>query len=316
MVWPPRSTDPSTPLSAGGLPVSGSVKSAVLYACESSADKSLAALDGLTHTAEERGYVVRASVADTANTRMSLRERLGWRKLAPFLGTADGSVLFVRSRAELEWDDMHRADALSWLAEHRVSVTASEPAPWERADWLRAWTRTDLPGALGSEALRPTGSPSAPGLCCAVFPALKSYAPTVRRLCGHFLRAWESTLTGQDLDLLLVAVNELVINAIKHGSNPGDLVTLTLECNEQGLCVGVEDGSAAPPHLGRAGDDDECGRGLSLVQQIGDNWGYIPRLDRSGKRVWMNVLHQRSLVRFSSQPHPDRATSLSLQSPY
>ncbi|MFI1013030.1 ATP-binding protein [Streptomyces sp. NPDC020965] len=275
----------------------------------------MAALDGLTRAAKERGYAVRATVADIANTRMALRERPGWQKLAPFLSTAKGGMLFVRSRAELGWDDAHRADVLGWLAEHRVSVTASEPASWETADWLRVWTRTNLPCALGGGVSCPAGSPPPPGLCCAVFPALEAHAPTVRRLSGHFLRAWESMLTGHDLDLLLVAVNELVINAIKHGSRPGDLITLTLECDERALHVGVEDGSAEPPCLGRAGDDDDCGRGLPLVQQIGDGWGYIPHLGRSGKRVWMNVLHQRSLVHPLPPRCPDRASSLSFQSP-
>ncbi|MGW1976548.1 ATP-binding protein [Streptomyces sp. NPDC001889] len=264
--------------------MSAALKTAVLYACGSDATATVAALDSLARTAAERGYTVRAAASDVAGPRVVLGDRRGWSSIAPFL-KGGGSALFVRSREELGADEARRAPVLAWLEEQRVTVTAAEPAAWETDDWCRIWERSDVAGALGG-----VGDPSV-GMCCAVFPALAVHAPLARRLARKFLRSWEPVLAGQgvDLDLLLLAVDELVTNALTHGSAPGDLIALTLECDRRVLCVGVEDRSPDPPCLRRPGDADTGGRGLPLVQRIAPDWGYARHHNRPGKRVWVRV---------------------------
>ncbi|MFI1868886.1 ATP-binding protein [Streptomyces jumonjinensis] len=269
------------------------VRTAVLYSCEPDAAASMAALDQLARAAGDRGYTVRAAVADTAARDVTLEKRRGWRKIAPLLHTGD-SALFVRSRVDLGCSADHRAQGLGRLDESRVTATA--PAPWEMRDWLRTWSRPEQPAARAESGQPP------PGMCCAVFPALEAHAPTVRALARRFLRSWEPVLARQDPDLLLVAVNELVANAIEHGSAPGDLIVLTLECDRRALCVGVEDRSPDPPRLRRPSNADDGGRGLRLVQQVTRDWGYVRRLDQCGKRVWMNV-------RLQQRPHTPVLTS-------
>ncbi|MFC9279843.1 SpoIIE family protein phosphatase [Streptomyces collinus] len=75
-------------------------------------------------------------------------------------------------------------------------------------------------------------------------------------------------------------VSELVTNAVRYGRAPIRLRmilqdTLTLE---------VSDGSSTAPHLRRARNTDEGGRGLFLIAQLAQRWG--TRHTREGKVIW------------------------------
>lgn len=95
------------------------------------------------------------------------------------------------------------------------------------------------------------------------------------------------------LDDALLLISELVTNSILHGGPP---IVLAIECEEEGLHVRVRDGSPVAPVQRTATEDDESGRGISLVQLISDTWGVEPVADRlgSGKEIWFELRTKRS----------------------
>ncbi|MFD3695348.1 SpoIIE family protein phosphatase [Streptomyces sp. NPDC058646] len=77
-----------------------------------------------------------------------------------------------------------------------------------------------------------------------------------------------------------LVVSELVTNAVRYGSPP---VRLRL-IRDRALICEVSDGSSTSPHVRRALETDEGGRGLFMVAQLAQLWGtrYHPR----GKTIW------------------------------
>ncbi|MEU0602796.1 SpoIIE family protein phosphatase [Streptomyces sp. NPDC006393] len=76
-------------------------------------------------------------------------------------------------------------------------------------------------------------------------------------------------------------VSELVTNAIRYGSAP---IRLRLIRHDVLTCE-VVDGSSTSPRLRHARTTDEGGRGLFLVAQASQRWGY--RYTSSGKTIWV-----------------------------
>ncbi|MFE1326592.1 SpoIIE family protein phosphatase [Streptomyces sp. NPDC058735] len=94
-----------------------------------------------------------------------------------------------------------------------------------------------------------------------------------------------------------LTVSELLTNALRHGSEPISLRLL----RDRTLICEVADGSSTSPHLRRAADTDEGGRGLFLVAQLVQRWGtrYTPR----GKVIWT----EQSLAPVPPKPSPASA---------
>src|SRR3954447_549368 len=90
------------------------------------------------------------------------------------------------------------------------------------------------------------------------------------------------------LDDALLLISELVTNSVLHGGPP---IVLAIECDGDGLQVRVRDGSPALPVPPAPRDDDESGRGLSLVELLTDTWGIEPVTDEHGpgKQVWFEL---------------------------
>ncbi|MEV4939731.1 SpoIIE family protein phosphatase [Streptomyces zaomyceticus] len=100
---------------------------------------------------------------------------------------------------------------------------------------------------------------------------------TVRRECARRLAEWDLEEISFATELIL---SELITNAIRYGTQPVRvrlLKDLTLICE-------ISDASSTSPHMRRATDTDEGGRGLFLVAQYAEHWGtrYLPR----GKVIW------------------------------
>ena len=94
----------------------------------------------------------------------------------------------------------------------------------------------------------------------------------------------DTTLRSDQRDLVLIAVSELVTNAVVHGSAPRRLSVCR---RRETVDVVVSDGSPEFPHL-RTGDDSEPGgHGLQVVSRIADGWGVRPVA--SGKEVWCRI---------------------------
>lgn len=89
-------------------------------------------------------------------------------------------------------------------------------------------------------------------------------------------------------DVVLVA-SELVGNAVRHGSVPGDDAAWNVEWTVQpdAVVISVDDPSDAMPVVQHPAPDAPCGRGLAIVSALSHDWGVL-RLPQ-GKRVWASV---------------------------
>jgi anti-sigma regulatory factor (Ser/Thr protein kinase) len=101
-----------------------------------------------------------------------------------------------------------------------------------------------------------------------------------RRFVAQTLREWEVD-EAQIAPITLVA-NELVANAIVHARSAP---VLSLEASGSELMVRVADCSQGLPVAGTVTLDATAGRGLLLVETLGDRWGIDT--NESGKVVWV-----------------------------
>ena len=108
-------------------------------------------------------------------------------------------------------------------------------------------------------------------------PADPSAVSGVRQQVATLLTAWG--LEDAAFVTELVA-SELLTNAIRYARSPIQLRLI----HDQGLICEVSDGSSTAPHLRRASDFDEGGRGLLLVSQLTQRWG--SRQTPHGKTIW------------------------------
>ena len=91
-------------------------------------------------------------------------------------------------------------------------------------------------------------------------------------------------------DLLLT---ELVSNAVKATEPPACRVRILLRRDYRVLTISVWDSSPKEPAVVQSIGDDmlsECGRGLYLVRELSEDWGWrlLPQ-PRGGKLVWCVV---------------------------
>jgi anti-sigma regulatory factor (Ser/Thr protein kinase) len=82
-----------------------------------------------------------------------------------------------------------------------------------------------------------------------------------------------------------LCMSELVGNAVRHTASR------RLHCrlwSARGLLfVEVDDEDDADiPYVEQAGEDDECGRGMLLIDTFTTAWGSLPRPGHDGKTVW------------------------------
>lgn len=122
---------------------------------------------------------------------------------------------------------------------------------------------------------------------CAITPPARCDFPVDQRSSRHaryFLRAASCPAhQSRVLDQAQLLATELVTNAVRHGGPP---VRVEVACDgSKGMTVRVSDGSEAGPVLRNAGDTDESGRGVMLVDMLSDDWG-VDRSAGDGKAVW------------------------------
>ncbi|MFJ3202296.1 SpoIIE family protein phosphatase [Streptomyces sp. NPDC086989] len=108
-------------------------------------------------------------------------------------------------------------------------------------------------------------------------PAEPEVVGRARTLATRQLAAWG--LEELEFTTELV-VSELVTNAIRYGSEP---VQLRMIRDRELICE-VSDGSSTSPHVRRAEETDEGGRGLFMVAQLAQLWG--TRYHARGKTIW------------------------------
>ena len=91
----------------------------------------------------------------------------------------------------------------------------------------------------------------------------------------------EGSAPPEVIDAVLLAVSELVTNAVEHAGT-----ALQLRAGVAGGRVRVEvvDGSGDLPRRRQPSADSLGGRGLLLVEEVADSWGVDTSAD--GKAVW------------------------------
>ncbi len=73
-------------------------------------------------------------------------------------------------------------------------------------------------------------------------------------------------------DDALLVISELVTNAVLHGGGP---LTVTLESAPPDVIITVTDRGAADPARRHPKGDDECGRGLDIVDRLSASWHVV-----------------------------------------
>ncbi|MEV6212727.1 ATP-binding protein [Kitasatospora sp. NPDC051914] len=121
------------------------------------------------------------------------------------------------------------------------------------------------------------------------------WLPRHRKSAGaarRHLRGFLADLDGGELyaDTGELLADELVANAVEHARvPPGRLIWVRFELSGGLLRIEVHDASNGRPSVRMAGEADEAGRGLWLVEQLAVAWGVRSRPGGVGKVVWATV---------------------------
>jgi hypothetical protein len=134
---------------------------------------------------------------------------------------------------------------------------------------------------------------------------LTDTVPTARARTKVVLQEWGLRFDPVADDTLLV-VTELVSNAVTASRALAVVrpVRLWLRSNGTRVLVLVGDESAAPPLRLAPGVDGEHGRGLAVVEQLSDCWGWYPATSYGLAKVTWAELHTAPV------PSTDNGTGL------
>ncbi|WP_083983005.1 ATP-binding protein [Actinomadura hibisca] len=104
------------------------------------------------------------------------------------------------------------------------------------------------------------------------FPGEAAQAAAVRRFVTLLLD--EHVV----LDDVLLSVDELVVNALRHtrSGRPGGVFAVEIGRTEGTVTIAVQDqGGSSDPAVTDAGEHAECGRGLRMVSALAVGWGWF-----------------------------------------
>jgi anti-sigma regulatory factor (Ser/Thr protein kinase) len=115
--------------------------------------------------------------------------------------------------------------------------------------------------------------------------ALPGAVPHARHHARRMIANWGLCALAAPVELV---VSELVTNAIRACQAAGahSQVELRLASDRARVLIEVEDCSPQPPEPAGATADDECRRGLYLVEAMSAAWDWYPRQASPGKVVW------------------------------
>ena len=108
----------------------------------------------------------------------------------------------------------------------------------------------------------------------------------VRRRVREHLVDWGRKEGSAALEDVVLVVSELATNVVRHGPLLEREFEVAVTALADGSClVEVSDESTVVPRVREAGDWEEAGRGLWLVEHLAQAWGVWSR-GRHGKTVW------------------------------
>lgn len=105
----------------------------------------------------------------------------------------------------------------------------------------------------------------------------------VRRIVRAYLTAWGMAPLSEVAEL---GVTELLANVVRHV--PGGVCTVLLRRRADGVRVEVHDSDPSLPRVRQAGDWEEDGRGLALLDVLTDAWA-AERTGPHTKVVWFEL---------------------------
>ncbi|MFI2211959.1 ATP-binding protein [Streptomyces sp. NPDC020141] len=142
------------------------------------------------------------------------------------------------------------------------------PPPWGERSWG---------GTPPDEVLQDDGSARL------VLPGLPESVGTARSYTRAFVADWMPGVTGEQLDDLRLIVSELVTNAVRYGTEPGDSLLVVLAVRDRTVRVEVHDPVRRVPRVRGESVERERGRGLRILGVLA-RWGIEER--PLGKVVW------------------------------
>ncbi|MEU7429043.1 ATP-binding protein [Streptomyces sp. NPDC040750] len=98
------------------------------------------------------------------------------------------------------------------------------------------------------------------------------------------VRTWGVPMDDETSDAIRLVASELITNAVVHGKGP---VTVALYHRPGRLVIDVHDDNPAAPRTSGAQNDDDSGRGLTLVGYLASRCAWEP--SGRGKRVWAEI---------------------------
>lgn len=144
---------------------------------------------------------------------------------------------------------------------------------------------TCTPGGVTAHA--PGGGQVSGASVTYLWPATPRSVSRARHMLAEALDGWGM---GAVAETAVLVLSELVTNAVRHSRVPERRVETRFVRTDHGVRLEVHDASGALPQKRRAGDDEENGRGLALVEALTgpECWGFGSR-EGVGKMVWAYV---------------------------
>ncbi len=119
------------------------------------------------------------------------------------------------------------------------------------------------------------------------FPRHRRSVGRAREALRRQLVLWD--VGGEVVDCATLLLSELATNAVNAKTTNGRRIGVRFELTGVELRLEVSDSGDGKPELRHAGDDDESGRGLALVDELATEWGVKPR-GGIGKTVWLRLV--------------------------
>ncbi|MFJ2176701.1 ATP-binding protein [Streptomyces sp. NPDC087851] len=120
-----------------------------------------------------------------------------------------------------------------------------------------------------------------------MFPSAPEVVSAARDFVRDVLAQEAPGLSDGQVDDVRLIVSELVTNAVRYGTEPGDSVLVVLAVTDACVRVEVRDPVRRRPRFRVASQERDRGRGLIIVEALAECWGVADR--PFGKAVWAEV---------------------------
>ncbi|MFI6703847.1 ATP-binding protein [Streptomyces sp. NPDC050509] len=120
-----------------------------------------------------------------------------------------------------------------------------------------------------------------------MFPSAPEVVSAARDFVRDVLTQEAPGLRDGQVDDVRLIVSELVTNAVRYGTEPGDSVLVVLAVMDACVRVEVRDPVRRRPRFRGASQERDRGRGLIIVEALAECWGVADR--PFGKAVWAEV---------------------------